>query len=113
MSLQYYKKSARHPFATTLAEELFQNNFVPSDTDFRIFRDHRGVPGLDMAHALNGYIYHTKYDNFHNLERGTYQTTGDNVLALAWALANAEELTNPEVRMHMNSIECFVLNNHS
>ncbi|XP_061401283.1 endoplasmic reticulum metallopeptidase 1 [Musca vetustissima] len=95
--IKYYKKSARHPFATTLAEELFQNNFVPSDTDFRIFRDHGGVPGLDMAHALNGYIYHTKYDNFHNLERGTYQTTGDNVLALTWALANAEELTNPEV----------------
>ncbi|XP_073847635.1 endoplasmic reticulum metallopeptidase 1-like [Musca autumnalis] len=94
--IKYYKKSARHPFATTLAEELFQNNFVPSDTDFRIFRDHRGVPGLDMAHALNGYIYHTKYDNFRNLERGTYQTTGDNVLALTWALANAEELTHPE-----------------
>uniref|UniRef100_A0A1I8P5N1 FXNA-like protease n=1 Tax=Stomoxys calcitrans TaxID=35570 RepID=A0A1I8P5N1_STOCA len=94
--IKYYIKSAPHPFATTLAEELFQNNFVPSDTDFRIFRDHRGVPGLDMAHALNGYIYHTKYDNFQNLERGTYQTTGDNVLALTWALANAEELTNPE-----------------
>ncbi|XP_013111716.2 endoplasmic reticulum metallopeptidase 1 [Stomoxys calcitrans] len=94
--VKHYIKSAKHPFATTLAEELFQNNFVPSDTDFRIFRDYGGVPGLDMAHALNGYIYHTKYDTFHNLERGTYQTTGDNVLALVWALANADELTNPE-----------------
>lgn len=48
-----------------------------------------------MAHAYNGYIYHTKYDNFQNLQRGTFQTTGDNVLALTWSLANAEELTNP------------------
>lgn len=86
-----------------MAEELFENNFIPSDTDFRIFRDHGGVPGLDMAHALNGYIYHTKYDNFHNLERGTYQTTGDNVLAITWAIANADELTNPEARY-----QCYI-----
>ncbi|XP_065367160.1 endoplasmic reticulum metallopeptidase 1 [Calliphora vicina] len=94
--IKYYQKAAKHPYATTIAEELFQNNFIPSDTDFRIFRDYGEVPGLDMAHAYNGYIYHTKYDNFQNLQRGTYQTTGDNVLALTWALANAEELTNPE-----------------
>ncbi|XP_068146181.1 endoplasmic reticulum metallopeptidase 1 [Drosophila tropicalis] len=89
---KYYKASAKHPFGTTVAEELFQNNFIPSDTDFRIFRDYGNVPGLDMAHVVNGYVYHTKYDNFKNLERGTYQTTGDNVLALVWALANAPEL---------------------
>ncbi|XP_030558018.1 endoplasmic reticulum metallopeptidase 1 [Drosophila novamexicana] len=90
--MNYYQKYAPHPFSITLAEELFQNNFIPSDTDFRIFRDYGNVPGLDMAHALNGYVYHTTYDNFKNLARGTYQTTGDNVLALTWALANAPEL---------------------
>lgn len=84
----------RHPYANTIAEELFQNNFIPSDTDFRIFRDHGKIPGLDMAHTYNGYTYHTKYDNFANLERGTYQTTGDNILAITWALANAMELEN-------------------
>ncbi|KAM7344082.1 endoplasmic reticulum metallopeptidase 1 [Cochliomyia hominivorax] len=93
--VKYYQKAAKHPYATTIAEELFQNNFIPSDTDFRIFRDYKGVPGLDMAHAYNGYIYHTKYDNFQNVQRGTYQSTGDNVLALTWALANAKELSNP------------------
>ncbi|EDW09414.1 uncharacterized protein Dmoj_GI19044 [Drosophila mojavensis] len=90
--MNYYQKHAPHPFSITLGEELFQNNFIPSDTDFRIFRDFGNVPGLDMAHALNGYVYHTKYDNFKNLARGTYQSTGENVLALTWALANAPEL---------------------
>ncbi|EDV35721.2 uncharacterized protein Dana_GF12331 [Drosophila ananassae] len=89
---KYYKQSARHPYAQTLAEELFQNNFIPSDTDFRIFRDFGGVPGLDMASVVNGYAYHTKYDNYRNVESGTYQSTGDNVLPLVWALANAPEL---------------------
>ncbi|ALC42478.1 CG9416, partial [Drosophila busckii] len=92
---RYYKKHAPHPFSITLAEELFQNNFIPSDTDFRIFRDFGSLPGLDMAHALNGYVYHTTYDDFKNLERGTYQSTGENVLALTWALANAPELDDP------------------
>ncbi|XP_017474392.1 PREDICTED: endoplasmic reticulum metallopeptidase 1-like isoform X1 [Rhagoletis zephyria] len=94
--MKYYKQSVPRPFATTIAEELFQNNFVPSDTDFRIFREYGRVPGLDMAHALNGYVYHTKYDSYANLERRTCQTTGENVLALTWALANAPELENPE-----------------
>lgn len=57
-----------------------------------------------MAHAYNGYIYHTKYDNFQNLQRGTYQTTGDNVLALTWALANAEELTNPKAHSEGHAV---------
>lgn len=43
--LQYYSKYAMRPFATSVAEELFQANIIPSDTDFRIFRDHGHVPG--------------------------------------------------------------------
>ena len=101
---KYYQQAAKHPYANTIAEELFQNNFIPSDTDFRIFRDYGNVPGLDMAHSYNGYIYHTKYDTFQNLQRGTYQTTGDNVLALTWALANAEELKNPQAYAEGHSV---------
>ncbi|XP_037942264.1 endoplasmic reticulum metallopeptidase 1-like [Teleopsis dalmanni] len=95
--MKYYSRSAPNPYATTLAEELFQNNYIPSDTDFRVFRDYGNIPGLDMAHTLNGYVYHTKYDTITNLERGTYQTTGENILALAWALANADEMQDTEI----------------
>jgi len=34
-----------HPFASTIGEELFQNGFIPSDTDYRIFRDFGKIPG--------------------------------------------------------------------
>lgn len=42
---QYYSKYAKRPYATSIAEELFQANIIPSDTDFRIFRDYGHVPG--------------------------------------------------------------------
>ncbi|XP_026840670.1 endoplasmic reticulum metallopeptidase 1 isoform X1 [Drosophila persimilis] len=93
--MKYYGKNIVHPFASTIGEELFQNGFVPSETDFRVFRDFGNIPGLDMAQVLNGYVYHTKYDRFNLIPRRTYQLTGDNILALVKALANAEELENP------------------
>ncbi|KAL5289343.1 hypothetical protein ACFFRR_009468 [Megaselia abdita] len=93
--MKYYKKFAKHPYASTIGEELFQNDFIPSDTDFRIFRDYGEIPGLDMAHTQNGYVYHSKYDRFNVMPTGTFQTTGDNVLALARGIANAPEMDNP------------------
>uniref|UniRef100_A0A1A9VD07 FXNA-like protease n=1 Tax=Glossina austeni TaxID=7395 RepID=A0A1A9VD07_GLOAU len=65
------------------------------ETDYRIFRDFGHIPGLDMAHSFNGFVYHTKYDRFTTIPRRTYQRTGDNVLALTKALANALELEDP------------------
>lgn len=95
--MKYYHKSVPCPYASTIAEELFQNNFIPSDTDFRIFRDYGGVPGLDMAHSYGGYTYHTKFDSYKNIPQGSYQLTGNNILALTKSLANAPELDDPEV----------------
>ncbi|XP_055921170.1 endoplasmic reticulum metallopeptidase 1-like isoform X1 [Eupeodes corollae] len=93
--MRLYRKSAMHPFASTVAEEMFQRHFIPSDTDFRIFRDHGRVPGLDMAHNYNGYVYHTPFDRPEIIPRGTFQHTGDNVLGLARAIANSSELQDP------------------
>nr|AAL39872.1 LP03135p [Drosophila melanogaster] len=90
--LMNYYRNVPHPFANTLAEELFQAGYIPSDTDFRIFRDYGGVPGLDMAYIFNGYVYHTKYNRINAFPRASFQHTGDNVLSLARALANAPEL---------------------
>lgn len=43
--MSYYKSTARHPFATALGEEMFHANLIPSDTDFRIFRDYGQLSG--------------------------------------------------------------------
>lgn len=87
-----YAKNAPHPYASAMGEELFQMNLIPSDTDFRIFRDYGNIKGLDLAYAYNGYVYHTEYDNMSQIQDGTFQHTGDNVLALARAMANSEDM---------------------
>ncbi|XP_030385725.1 endoplasmic reticulum metallopeptidase 1 [Scaptodrosophila lebanonensis] len=90
--LMKYYRQVPHPFANTMGEEVFQAGLIPSDTDFRIFRDYGGVPGLDMAYLFNGYVYHTQYDRVNVFPRSSFQHTGDNVLALAKSLGNAPEL---------------------
>lgn len=54
--IKHYQKSAPHPFALITAQELFDANFIPSDTDFRIFRDYGNIPG-------QCYVYISRYTN--------------------------------------------------
>lgn len=96
--MRYYKESVAYPFASTIAEELFQRGLIPSYTDFAVFNDHK-IPGLDIAHIDNGYVYHSKYDRFSIMTKRTYQLTGSNVLALTRSLANAKELDDMKVSL--------------
>ncbi|EDW60406.2 endoplasmic reticulum metallopeptidase 1 [Drosophila virilis] len=111
----HYKESAKHPFATTLAEEIFQMGLVPSDTDYRIFTRYGNIPGVDMGQAINGFIYHTKYDRIDVIPRGSIQNTGDNLLSLVRNLANATELHDVEAykngqAVYFDFLGLFVVN---
>ncbi|GLV43360.1 uncharacterized protein CBL_03903 [Carabus blaptoides fortunei] len=90
--LEAYTNNAPHPHGHSAAEEIFHLNLIPSDTDFRIFRDFGHVPGLDFAFARNGYVYHTKHDSFEKIDLGSYQHVGDNLLAVVKALASSADL---------------------
>lgn len=40
-----YAKNVPYPFGQSVGEEIFQSNIIPSDTDFRLFRDFGHIPG--------------------------------------------------------------------
>lgn len=74
--VQAYVSAAKHPFASVVAQEVFQSGIIPSDTDFRIYRDFGNIPGIDLAFIENGYIYHTKYDTADRILTDSIQRAG-------------------------------------
>lgn len=91
-----YREVAPHPNGHVAAEEIFQSGLIPSDTDFRIFRDFGHVPGMDFAHVLNGYRYHTRFDHIDYIPAAVLQRTGDNILALVRRIADSDQLQHSE-----------------
>lgn len=90
-----YRESVGNPFGHVFAEEMFETGIMRSGTDFEVFRDDGHVPGLDIAYAHQGWVYHTKFDNIRYVTLESIQNTGNNILPLVKALANSEELANP------------------
>ncbi|XP_050315595.1 endoplasmic reticulum metallopeptidase 1-like isoform X2 [Anthonomus grandis grandis] len=94
--LETYSEEVPYPYASSLAQEIFQSGVVPGDTDYRIFRDFGNVSGLDFAWSANGYVYHTKFDSIQQVPLGSLQRTGDNILALAKGMAQGHQLSNSD-----------------
>ncbi|KAH7678321.1 Peptidase M28, partial [Aphelenchoides avenae] len=87
--LKAYLKSAPYPHCSVMAQEIFESGIFPGDTDFRIFRDHGKIPGMDFAYVRNGYVYHTEFDEEWRIPAGTLQRTGENILALTRQLLSS------------------------
>ncbi|XP_076259381.1 endoplasmic reticulum metallopeptidase 1-like isoform X2 [Rhynchophorus ferrugineus] len=91
-----YYSTVPHPYGNVIGEEVFQSGLIPSDTDFRLFRDFGNMVGADFAFADDGYRYHTEYDSFENIPLGSYQHVGDNILDFVIKIGNALETTEKE-----------------
>ncbi|NXU99671.1 ERMP1 metallopeptidase, partial [Cettia cetti] len=102
--VQAYVIAAKHPFASVVAQEIFQSGIIPADTDFRIYRDFGNVPGIDLAFIENGYIYHTEYDTSDRILTDSIQRAGDNILAVLKYLATSEKLAKSFEYRHGNVV---------
>uniref|UniRef100_A0A672J8I3 Endoplasmic reticulum metallopeptidase 1 n=1 Tax=Salarias fasciatus TaxID=181472 RepID=A0A672J8I3_SALFA len=107
--VQAYVHAAKHPFASVVGQEVFQSGVIPSDTDFRIYRDYGNIPGIDLAFIENGFIYHTKYDTANRILTDSIQRAGDNILAVLKHLVMSEKLADSSEYRHGNMVFFDVL----
>ncbi|XP_063977133.1 endoplasmic reticulum metallopeptidase 1-like [Diachasmimorpha longicaudata] len=105
--IETYSEMVPYPYASSLAQEIFQSGIVPGDTDFRIFRDFGKVSGVDFAWSTNGYVYHTRFDTVQQIPLGSLQRTGDNILALSQGITASHHLGNTQLRSHTGSLVFF------
>jgi hypothetical protein len=90
-----YAQAAPRPHGSSIAQDLFANGVIPSDTDYRNFkecvfassmhgeerdtdewvywRSHANISGLDLVYYRNGYTYHTDRDTPDRMEPGSLQ----------------------------------------
>jgi len=91
-----FQRYAPYPHASSAVQDIFENGFVPADTDHRIFRTFAGIPGFDFANYMNGYRYHTFMDNIEGVGLGFLQQNGENTHALIEALTGKDSDENWE-----------------
>lgn len=51
--LDTYAKSAKYPYTSVVAQEIFQSGVIPSDTDFRVFVQYGGLVGKSKNITMN------------------------------------------------------------
>ncbi|VVC97951.1 unnamed protein product [Leptidea sinapis] len=91
--LEVYAGQVPHPFASSLAQELFESGLIPADTDFRIFRDYGNISErCNVYHwtALCGSWWDARY-TWGKYTRGGARggARGAAVLARGWWAARA------------------------
>ncbi|KAM3957238.1 endoplasmic reticulum metallopeptidase 1 [Aphomia sociella] len=92
--LSAFRRRAWRPNAQAVGEFLFSSGIIPSDTDFRIWRDFGNISGIDIAYSKWGHVYHTRYDHPSMIREGVVQCAGDMLLPFITELADMQDLEN-------------------
>eukprot|EP01135_Chromosphaera_perkinsii_P003790 Nk52_evm36s255 gene=Nk52_evmTU36s255 len=102
-----YGKAASYPHASVIGQDIFQSGIIPSDTDYRIYRDFGEIPGIDIAFIGNGYIYHTPLDDGEHMVAGSMQRAGDNLVNVVKEIVRKPIVINNEDEIHRDGAVYF------
>lgn len=84
---EIYARQVPRPHGFSIAQFMFETGVIPGETDYRIYRDFGGVPGIDFAITTNGYVYHTARDDLEHMDFRSIQRYGVNADALVRGMA--------------------------
>ena len=87
-----FARAVRNPTANSLSGFVYDR--MPNDTDFSLAKA-KGLPGLNFAFIGRPFDYHAPSATPANLDQGSLQHMGDQVLAAAAALAFSPRLPRP------------------
>ena len=85
--IKAYSESSKSPYGFSFVKEIFKR--MPNDTDFSVVM-RAGVDGMDFAFAGERNHYHSPNDNLENIDLGTIQHHGENMLPLTRTLADMD-----------------------
>lgn len=80
-AIETFAMVAKYPSGQIVAQDLFNSGAIKSATDFQVYKEVAGLPGLDFAYVDHSAVYHTKNDKLKLLKPGSLQHLGENMLA--------------------------------
>ncbi|TVU15179.1 hypothetical protein EJB05_38715 [Eragrostis curvula] len=103
-ALESFAAVAKYPSAQIASQDVFGSGAIKSATDFQIYHEVAGLPGLDFAYTDTTSVYHTKNDKMKLLQPGSLQHIGDNMLAfLLHAAASPKFLKDAQQQKQENT----------
>ncbi|WP_019989859.1 M28 family peptidase [Rudanella lutea] len=101
-AVEAFAKAAPYPLASSLMYEIYRS--LPNNTDFTIFRN-AGYTGINSAY-IDGFVhYHKLTDSPENLDLGSMQHHGSNLLAMTRYVASQSlEQTKAPDKIFFNTL---------
>lgn len=93
--LSYYKNAPK-PFANSLFQEGFQNGFIRSETDYKVYKEN-GLRGVDIAFFKPRSLYHTNRDSIKGTTKGSLWHMESNALEMAKSIVYSTKEINDDL----------------
>uniref|UniRef100_A0A3B6DK81 Vacuolar membrane protease n=1 Tax=Triticum aestivum TaxID=4565 RepID=A0A3B6DK81_WHEAT len=104
-ALESFAAVAKYPSAQIATQDVFRSGAIKSATDFQIYEEVAGLPGLDFAYTDTTSVYHTKNDKMELLQPGSLQHSGENMLAFLLHAASSPKFMKDAHQAKQDSTE--------